>query len=479
MEQSVFRSLELIEARISEKLTVENLATGVHFSKYHYQRIFREIVGDSVMAYVTKRKLTLAGKELLETDASVLKIALKFGFDTHEGFTRSFKAYMGVTPTQYRKYKLSAISQKNVKGEKVMYSKTTNEIIRELNDFIATAKETASTARKNAAPCWEVIAYATDAIADRVKTKLDSVTAIADNPDEITNRFAIMRAIDDAAFQSNLLAFNAGLMVSRGNPDEAKNQWHLYEKYRNLAVIAVQKSGKISEFLSELAALIFAEMRNAATEKINVIVQTGKVATDKITGHNNIKQEVESLINRIAGIPVEELTAPKLDDFLFQLSIISFAAKMDTAHDLQEKQQFDGLAELENSLMEAIEFFQTLIKPAPRHATKSKNQIILEDIGFQGNILLFYTRGEAEKLALDAQQKAAVDEICGKINNFIRLTQQATDETVYTKAAKKLKEIYTQMLKLSDTLKDQGGAIKFIATEFKGFADHVTHHASV
>ena len=42
----IFRSLNMIEERIREKLTVEALARGVHFSKYHYQRMFREAVGD-------------------------------------------------------------------------------------------------------------------------------------------------------------------------------------------------------------------------------------------------------------------------------------------------------------------------------------------------------------------------------------------------------------------------------------------------
>ena len=106
-EKPILKSLEIIENRILEKLTVENLASSVHFSKYHYQRLFREIVGDTVMEYVTKRKLTLAGKSLLETNDTVLNIALKYGFDSHDGFTRSFKAYMGVTPSQYRNYEIT------------------------------------------------------------------------------------------------------------------------------------------------------------------------------------------------------------------------------------------------------------------------------------------------------------------------------------------------------------------------------------
>ena len=79
----------MIEERIREKLTVEALARGVHFSKYHYQRMFREAVGDSVMGYVTRRKLALAAGELADTDSTVLEIALRYGYDSHEGFTLS------------------------------------------------------------------------------------------------------------------------------------------------------------------------------------------------------------------------------------------------------------------------------------------------------------------------------------------------------------------------------------------------------
>ena len=46
------KSLAVIEEKIQEKLTVESLAGSLHFSRYHYQRLFREAVGESVMRYV-------------------------------------------------------------------------------------------------------------------------------------------------------------------------------------------------------------------------------------------------------------------------------------------------------------------------------------------------------------------------------------------------------------------------------------------
>ena len=99
-ENPIFRSLALIEEKIHERLTVENLARNAHFSKYHYQRMFREAVGESVMQYVTRRRISLAAGELAGTDSNILEIALKYGYDSHEGFTRSFLTAMGVSPAE-------------------------------------------------------------------------------------------------------------------------------------------------------------------------------------------------------------------------------------------------------------------------------------------------------------------------------------------------------------------------------------------
>ena len=67
----ILKSLEAIESRIEEKLTVGDIAYSARYSRFHFMRLFREIVGGSVMDYVTKRKLTLAGRALLETDEPI------------------------------------------------------------------------------------------------------------------------------------------------------------------------------------------------------------------------------------------------------------------------------------------------------------------------------------------------------------------------------------------------------------------------
>ena len=482
----ILHSLDIIENQISEKLTVEHIANSVHFSKFHYGRLFREMVGESVMEYVTKRKLTLAGKELLETDAAIVDIAVKFGYDSREGFSRSFKAYMGVTPGEYRKYSLATIAQKIVKERgKMTYSKTTNEIIRELNDFIAKAKETANLARKEKVPgyetFWSVIADTTDNLANRVRSALERITAIAERPDEITNRFAILRVITDNAFESNLLAFNVGLMVSRAQPEHATIQNPMYEKYFSLAAAAQLKASKIADFFNELSALISDDIKKSYDDKIQQVVNVAKPAIASIVGYDNIKGELEHFTKRLEQIPFDEKTTLRLDDCLFQLNIISFAADMDITRNPHDKAMFDGLTLFKDALSDAISFTEALPKGVSS-TIRNEPQKHMQDFAFHGNILLFYFRGEIEKLnkanLLDDEKNSKLNAVSEKINSTIQIAHNATDANSAEEVSRNYCSAADDMNRIAEGLGLCGNPIKFLATETKTLADHAMKFAT-
>lgn len=65
-----------------------------------FQRIFIFISGVSIADYVRKRKLTLAGLNLKNSDISVLDVAIKYGFQSHSAFSRAFKEHHGITPSE-------------------------------------------------------------------------------------------------------------------------------------------------------------------------------------------------------------------------------------------------------------------------------------------------------------------------------------------------------------------------------------------
>jgi len=98
-----FNSIDFIEQSLYGKISVDSVARSANYSTYHYCRMFKAIVGDSVMVYVRKRRLTEAADLLAKTDTPILEIALQCQFDSQEAFTRAFKNQFNETPGKYRK----------------------------------------------------------------------------------------------------------------------------------------------------------------------------------------------------------------------------------------------------------------------------------------------------------------------------------------------------------------------------------------
>jgi len=484
----VFRSLEQIENRIKEKLTVETIAEYAFFSKFYYQRLFREVVGDSVMSYVTKRKLTLAGKALLETDAAIIDIAVEFGYDSREGFTRSFKAYMGVSPLEYRKYGLADITQLQVKERKTMtYSITTDEIIRELNEFIVRAKGIAESARncevEAMLPFFSLVAGKTDALAENIHDTLARVSRISEHPDEITNRFAIIKVIDDAAFGLNIILFNVSIMAARNLPQFTEPQKSLRESYRGLAHDSALIAKKIVVFFNELAKLIFDDMRKTARDKVQTALHAGKATAAGIIGYDYIKNEIICLCEELESKPLDDVAVSWLDDSLYKLRIISFAAEADVCRMPSDKEMLD-LTVFIDKLRDAFEFFATLEVDEKPALIEWSDVKFFMDIAYQGDIMLFYLRGEIEKLSgfkvngefLDNKLKAAFESICRKLDDFIHRAQIAENNTASVEITGCLSAIQSDLAALADDLADRGGAIRYISDELGRLAEVVRNH---
>ena len=91
-----------IEENVGYDVNIKSLAQSYSLSPWHFQRLFKSIVGSSLGQYTRGRRLTLAANMLLETDLSILDVAYNVGFSTHESFTRSFKEYFNYSPKDFR-----------------------------------------------------------------------------------------------------------------------------------------------------------------------------------------------------------------------------------------------------------------------------------------------------------------------------------------------------------------------------------------
>lgn len=101
--ESISEAIGYIEDNITGELTIEKIAEKVLISPFYFQKGFSMLCGFTVSEYIRQRRLALAGSELVSTDEKIITIALKYGYDSPDSFTRAFTRFHGVTPTAVRK----------------------------------------------------------------------------------------------------------------------------------------------------------------------------------------------------------------------------------------------------------------------------------------------------------------------------------------------------------------------------------------
>ncbi|WP_312608331.1 AraC family transcriptional regulator [Agrobacterium pusense] len=96
------RAMELMHARISEDLSLADLAAEARLSVFHFSRMFKESLGLSPQAYLTSLRIKKAAELLAESDLSILEIAQETGYTSGQVLARAFMKHMKMTPSQYR-----------------------------------------------------------------------------------------------------------------------------------------------------------------------------------------------------------------------------------------------------------------------------------------------------------------------------------------------------------------------------------------
>jgi AraC family transcriptional regulator len=100
--QRVLEVLVYIQKHLDRPLALDELARVAHFSPFHFHRIFRGMVGESVKEYIRRLRLERAAHRLRYWEQSVTVIAIDAGYEAHESFTRAFRGMFGKSPLEYR-----------------------------------------------------------------------------------------------------------------------------------------------------------------------------------------------------------------------------------------------------------------------------------------------------------------------------------------------------------------------------------------
>ena len=99
----ISRALDYAKKNLgNSRITVEDVAREAGFSTNYFNRIFMAHTGFSVMEYIRFERLRRAAEALRSTQRDILEIALEHGYDSHEGFIRSFRSQYQCTPSEYR-----------------------------------------------------------------------------------------------------------------------------------------------------------------------------------------------------------------------------------------------------------------------------------------------------------------------------------------------------------------------------------------
>lgn len=102
--ERIEKAIDYIETHLTEKIDAESIAKKSFVSEFHFQRVFSIITGISLGEYIRNRRLSLAGEELAEEKAKVIDVALKYGYESPDSFTKAFYQFHSITPTQAKRY---------------------------------------------------------------------------------------------------------------------------------------------------------------------------------------------------------------------------------------------------------------------------------------------------------------------------------------------------------------------------------------
>ncbi|MDF2535772.1 MAG: AraC family transcriptional regulator [Bacillales bacterium] len=96
------RALNYIEDNLDAVIDYKKLAQVAVCSEYHFPRMFSAISGISLSEYIRRRRLTLAAFELQKSEIRILELAIKYGYDSADSFSRAFKRTHGIKPSDAR-----------------------------------------------------------------------------------------------------------------------------------------------------------------------------------------------------------------------------------------------------------------------------------------------------------------------------------------------------------------------------------------
>jgi AraC family transcriptional regulator len=118
----VCQAMNFISRNLDRDLSLEEIAQAAAFSMFHFHRIFKAVVGETVAGFTRRLRLELAANRLLsQRQDDITTVALDCGFSSSQNFAKAFRQHFGMTPSEFRKSKMG---NKVSKGENALSLQT-------------------------------------------------------------------------------------------------------------------------------------------------------------------------------------------------------------------------------------------------------------------------------------------------------------------------------------------------------------------
>ncbi len=108
------RLTEYINEHLDEELDLSTLAELCNLSPYHFHRVVKAFLGESLGAYIGRLRVEKAARSLRYTDMPVQEVAFSVGYNSPSSLTKVFNQYYGISPTEFRNNKNFVIMKKAV-----------------------------------------------------------------------------------------------------------------------------------------------------------------------------------------------------------------------------------------------------------------------------------------------------------------------------------------------------------------------------
>jgi AraC family transcriptional regulator len=103
---SINKALNHIERHLESELSLEDVSKVAHYSPFHFHRIFKEFTNETLNQYIVRKRLEKASAVLLrKKDITVSELSIRYGLASNPSFTRAFKKFYGVSPSDFKKKK--------------------------------------------------------------------------------------------------------------------------------------------------------------------------------------------------------------------------------------------------------------------------------------------------------------------------------------------------------------------------------------